>query len=148
MKLAHYIRVRVLSNSEEDIKIVESNLRDFFPFNIEDEKLKLNINTVKGVKDNKITIMEIELKKDSHTTKFLKNLTSKLDIEQKKIIIGQLDSRIDEGNHIYIRLDKEKLLNNEFKITDEGNCFHIVICLACFPSTLKNAKKLATEIFK
>ena len=148
MKLAHYVRIRVLCKDNEDQKIIEKTLRKLIPFNLEEQKLKLKINTVKGIKKNNITIMQVELKKDSHSSKFIKFVSKNLNPDEKVLLINELDTRIDDKNHIYIRLDKEKLLNDEFTITDDGNCFHITICLACYPSTKENAIKLATEIFK
>lgn len=147
MKLAHYVRIRVLCKDNENPKIIEKVFRKLIPFNLEEQKLKLEINTVKGVKENNITIMQVELKKDSHSSKFIKFISKSLSSDQKNLLINELDTRIDDKNHIYIRLDKEKLLNNEFIITDNGNCFHITICLACYPSTKENAIKLAKNVF-
>jgi RNA binding exosome subunit len=147
MKLAHYIRVRVIASPEDDKEKIEDKLISLFPFNLEEEKIELQGKKAQGFNERELKILEVELKKATHMTKFLNNLTSKLNDEQKKLILRQLDSRMDEGGHLYLRLDKERFLNDEYFITDYGNCFHITIAIAAFPAKKENAKKVVEDIF-
>ena len=82
--------------------------------------------------------------KQKHTSLFLKNLMKKLSQEQKDLLLRQLESRLDETLHFYIRLDKNKLLDNEYFITDSGNCFHIKIAIAAYP----HKRDVAIEVMK
>lgn len=147
MKLAHYIRVRVIINPEDsEEKVMEGFLR-LFPFDLKEEKIQISSKKAQGFNEKMLNIVEIELKKASHTTKFLNNLNKILNKEQKDLILNQLDSRIDDGNHLFLRLDKDRLLNDDCFITDYGNCFHITIAIAAFPVNKENAKKVVENIF-
>ena len=67
-----------------------------------------------------------------------------LSLEQKMILIEQLQSRLDNHLHFYIRLDKDRILCNEYLLTDYGNCFHIKISIAAYP----HKREIAEEIVK
>ncbi len=55
---------------------------------------------------------------------------------------------MDEHHHFFIRFDKDKLIeNNEFFITDKGNCYHIKMTIAAFPTTRENALKAIEKLF-
>ena len=73
---------------------------------------------------------------------------TRLSAEQKELLRIQAESRIDHDLNFYLRLDKAKLLQGQYWITDEGDCFHIKISLAVFPKKLEKAIELAKEMFK
>ena len=52
-------------------------------------------------------------------------------------ILKQIESRLDEELNFFLRLDKEKWVNEkEMKLTDSGKCFHIKISVAAFPKNM------------
>lgn len=148
MKLVHNIKVKVFSNSEDDKNKVLDTLKSLFPFDLEKEKRKINSNDATGFEDKKISILEITIDKARHTNSFLKNLNLKLNKKQKELLIKQIESRLDENLIFYIRLDKNKLLNREYSLTDTGNCFHISLPIACYPKSRETALVKLKEIFK
>ena len=150
MKIAHQIKVKVFSyeKNNEDEKLVLDKFLQLFPFNLKDEKIELKNTNALGLNENKITIFEVALTKEKHTNLFLNNLIKNLDEEQKKFILSQLESRLDNNLDFFLRFDKnEYIQNNKLKLTDSGNCFHIKISVAAFPKKREIASGIVKEIF-
>ena len=89
-------------------------------------------------------MISLEVKKIKLLNKFLKQLFSKISNGDKKVLLDQLESRLDEGLHFYIRLNKDKFLVDKYELTDAGNCLHIKIAIAAYP----NKREVAVEILK
>ncbi|MBU0756924.1 MAG: hypothetical protein KKF44_02575 [Nanoarchaeota archaeon] len=133
MKLAHNIEIRVFckeQNNEEDIM---KALKSLVPLDFDKDNFEFSCNNAELFEARKMKIYSVFIKKEKQTTKFLKNLFKALSDEQKELLYRQMDSRLDEKLHFYIRLDKQKLLDGEYVITDSGDCFHINICVAAYP---------------
>src|SRR3989338_749243 len=147
MKLAHQIKAKVFSyekNSEDD-KLVLDTFLLMFPFDLKEEKIKLDKTNATGFGENKIAIFEVALEKEKHTSKFLENLAKNIDKDQKNLILAQLESRLDDNLDFFLRFDKsEYLKNNKLKLTGSGNCFHIMISVAAFP----RKREIALDILK
>lgn len=147
MKLVHNIVVNVFVKYGEDKDKIKSKLVSLFPFDLEEQKIKVEESHATGFGDLPIYILEITVEKDRHVNAFLENLLSKLTAEQKELLLRQKESRLDEENHFFIRLDKPKLMSDEFFVTDSGNCFHIKMSIAAFPASRENALKIVDKIF-
>ncbi|HHE36835.1 MAG TPA: hypothetical protein ENL16_03405, partial [Candidatus Woesearchaeota archaeon] len=90
--------------------------------------------------------LEVELKKEKHTNAFLKSLKQKLNSQQKSVLVKQ-ENRLDDECNFFIRLDKHKLLNDEYWITDSGDCYHVRISIAAFPKNKESARKVVEQVF-
>lgn len=144
MRLAHNIKITVFSKEEDPGRIREA-LISLTGFELEKEKLSIKQSTAMGFKEKKIRILEIVLKKEKHTNMFLSRLMAALKKEQKEMLLRQIESRLDSNLDFFVRLDKEKLLNNELWITDSGNCYHIKISIAAYPSTREKAVEIVEK---
>jgi RNA binding exosome subunit len=123
-------------------------IRKFFPFDLEEEKLKIDRRSAISFDARKILIFQVHLEKTSHINQFLRHLSTLLNDQQKTLLIKQKESRLDKGNHFFIRFDKDKLINeNRFFVTDKGNCYHLKMSIAAFPTTRENAFKVLDELF-
>ncbi len=141
MKTAHNIKLSVFSyeSDGEDTEKIAGALTSLCPFDLEKEKLVINRTSAQGFKERKIIIMEIILKKERHTKKFLQHLKENISEEHINLIKSQITSRLDEELNFFIRLDKPKLLENKFYLTDSGNCFHIRMSIAAYPANRVSA---------
>jgi RNA binding exosome subunit len=144
MKHFHRISMRVFCKEEDDEKRIVEVTRSLYPFNLEEQKLKLSCTTAEGFDHRKIKIFTVELDKDRHTNAFFDHFRSKLTGEQISLLISQLESRLDLGLNFYIRLGKGKLLDGEYEITDSGNCFHFTFLIAAYP----HKRDIAIDILK
>jgi RNA binding exosome subunit len=134
MKILNKAVVSVFVREGEDFEEIKSALVDLVPLDLEKEKIPLQRKTANSFEDKKIVILKIELEKTRHTNALIKKLLTKLNKEQKELLLRQAESRLDNHLHFFIRLDKDKLLNKEYEITDSGSCFHIKLHIAAFPS--------------
>ncbi len=148
MKVLNKAVVSVFVREGENLEEIQSTLESLIPLNLEKEKIQLQRNSAKGCAEKKIAVLKIELEKSRHTNAFMKHLLNKLTEEQEELLLNQEESRLDDHLHFFIRLDKEKLLNKEYEITDSGNCFHIKLHIAAFPSKRKIALKAIEKLLK
>lgn len=147
MKLANSIRISVFAKEDEDESRIEEGLKSVIPLDFEREKISVERKTSIGFNERKIRILGILLQKDRHINAFLEFLGGKLGERQKGLLLRQKESRLDSELYFFIRLDKEKLLNGEFFITDSGSCYHIRISIAAFPKSRLDALGVVERIF-
>ncbi|MFP4112347.1 MAG: RNA-binding domain-containing protein [Candidatus Woesearchaeota archaeon] len=145
-KIAHQIEVTVFSKEDEDGEQIKKGFLRLFPFDLSSEKVKLLEDTALGFNEKKIKIYKAILSKNRHTKQFLENLVSLMDKIDIEMVKKQLESRLDDHNHFFIRFDKKNWLEKKTKITDKGNCYHIKISVAAFPATRDNAKAIIEKL--
>ena len=148
MKLLNSAELSVFAKPEEDSAAIKQALLSLVPFNLADEKLKLEEKIATGFSERKIKIFRIALAKDKHLNLFIRHLLANLDAGQKKTLLEQAESRLDENLDFFIRFDKFSLLNNVFELTDSGGCFHIKLSMAAFPKKREVALAGINKIFK
>jgi RNA binding exosome subunit len=146
MKFAHHIGIRVFCKEGDNEQEIINAIHDLVDYDFEKEKIELKMQNAELFENKTMKILTVFLERQSHTTKFLKDLVSHFNTEQKELLKKQLSSRLDEKLHFFIRLDKPKLLEGEYWIIDEGDCFHIDITVAAYPHTRDTAKKIIEEM--
>ncbi|HYD02979.1 MAG TPA: RNA-binding domain-containing protein [Alphaproteobacteria bacterium] len=149
MKLLHNAKITLFVKPEDKTSLAdyEKIFKKLAPLDFEKEKLSVKTEIVEGLEGRKIKILSLELSKESHTNTFIKTLKDLIGLEACKTIEGQKESRLDEELFFYIRLDRKKALENEFELTDSGECIHIKLSLAAFPKNKESALKLVEKIF-
>ncbi|MBW3002096.1 hypothetical protein KY338_02970 [Candidatus Woesearchaeota archaeon] len=148
MKILNKAVISVFVKEDENLEEIKSALESLIPLDLEKEKIPIKRKTAKGFEEKKIVILTIELEKPRHTNAFTKELLNKLTREQKELLLDQEESRLDTHQHFFIRLDKEKMLNGKYEVTDSGNCFHIKLHIASFPSKREEALKVIEKLLK
>ena len=146
MLLTNNIKISVFVKPEDDEPSVKKHLLALFPFNLEQERIALQRNKATGFNQREIIILEVDLQKERHTNAFLEFFKSRLNEQQKSMIVEQ-ENRLDDDCNLFIRLDKEKLLAGECWITDSGDCYHIRMSIAAFPKKREKAKEVVERIF-
>lgn len=148
MKQIHHIWLTVYCKPEDKEEDILTNLIGFFPFSLEEEKIKINRKSAITSEEREIVILQVHLEKTRHIKKFIEYLKGILDDQQKDLLLKQKESRLDESNHFFVRFDKDKLIDKgKYILTDKGNCYHLKISIAAFPATNENAFKIVEEIF-
>jgi hypothetical protein len=147
MKALNKAVVSVFVKEDECLEEILPALKSLIPLDLEEEKIPVKRQTAKGFEEKKIVILKIELEKARHTNTFIKNLLNKLTRGQKALLLDQAESRLDDHMHFFIRLGKEKLLKQgKYELTDKGNCFHIKLHIAAFPSKREEALKVIEKL--
>ncbi|MBD3203332.1 hypothetical protein GF327_03500 [Candidatus Woesearchaeota archaeon] len=147
MKYAHNLQLRVFCKKEDDREKIKERIHELADFDFEKEKIEYKEESVELFDGSTMKIITLFLKKQRHTTRFLKNLFSKLNEEQKELLENQLESRLDKNLHFFLRLDKDKLLKEDnYWICDSGNCFHLDICIAAYPHKREAAREIVKKV--
>jgi len=108
-----WIQIETFSHATEDTEKVKSLLSKFFSFDI-----SFNENKTYGHFGNEIIIINVELSKDKEIKIFVSDF---LKIIDKKYILATLEKRLDEDGILFIRMNKERIYNDDFTIDDNGD---------------------------
>ncbi|MFH1669580.1 MAG: RNA-binding domain-containing protein [Candidatus Woesearchaeota archaeon] len=146
MKVAHNIKLTAFSYEEDDKEQIRQGLLKLVPFDLEQEKLELSQTNAQGFKEKRIIIFELFMKKERNTTKFLKHIKDNLTTDQRNTLLEQIESRLDEELNFFIRIDKSRFLKDGvLTLTEQGNCYHIKINIAAYPSNREKALEIVQE---
>ncbi|MDP2749933.1 MAG: RNA-binding domain-containing protein [Nanoarchaeota archaeon] len=146
-KIANRVTISVFVKPEESEAEIESALKKLLNIDVEKEKIQIKKQKAVGFNERIIKILEVTIDKNRLVNKFIEQLSSRLKPEQKELLIRQTDSRLDDDLNFFMRLDKQRLINDDYWITDEGDCYHIKIGIACFPKKRENAFIVIKKIF-
>jgi hypothetical protein len=149
MRFIHNAKITVFLKGEElqDSEKYHEIFLKLIPIDFEKEKLQIDIGEVEGLEGNDITIMSIQISKENHTNIFIKHIKTLLGKDQCETILKQKESRLDEELFFYVRLDKKSSINNEWKLTDSGDCVHIKMSVAAFPKKKEAALEIIKKMF-
>jgi RNA-binding protein len=149
MKQAHYVEMRVFCKEGEDEQAIISKIKEIYPFDFEKEKINFKWQNADVFDNKKLKIFYVTADKDRHVKKFLAGFLDKISREDKNILLEQLESRLDSSLHFFLRLDKDRMmLNNEYILTESGNCFHFRIAVAAYPHKREIAVKIVEEMLQ
>src|SRR3989344_684677 len=140
MKHAHLIKLTAFSYEHENFEIILESFLRFFPFNLEENKVSVEKKSASGFNEKKIEILEVKLIKQNLINQFLGYLLDNLEENQKKMLLQQIESRLDQNLDFFLRFDKNTWINEKkLALTDSGKCFHIRISIAAFPKKRETA---------
>ncbi len=146
MRLMHSIMITVFAKPEDDLPTIKEGLISLVPFNLEENKITITDDCEK-FEDRTIHILRIALNKASQINQFIKNFLEKLGPEQKKTLIEQAETRIDEEYNFFIRISKTMWSKHKMiELTDSGDCYHLKFTLACYPKNRNTALKLVNDL--
>ncbi|MBI1969167.1 hypothetical protein HYS48_00605 [Candidatus Woesearchaeota archaeon] len=149
MRIAHTVTVTVFCKEHEREERVLQQLKALFPFSLEEEKVPVGKTVARGFEEKKILIYIVVLKKEGQINKFLAFLCEQLGEEQRHTLLEQAPSRLDKDCNFFVRLDKERMLQDgKWIVTDGGNCYHIKMSLAIYPAKWEKGLGAVEKIFK
>lgn len=108
-----WIQIETFSHATEDIEKVKSLLSKFFSFDI-----TFNENKTYGHFGNEIIIINVELSRDKEIKAFVSDF---LKIVDKNYVLESLERRLDDDGIMFIRMNKERVYNDDFTIDDNGD---------------------------
>jgi RNA binding exosome subunit len=109
-----YIDIRFSAHATEDPGKVQKAAHNLFP---QDrlEKVIFKKGILKGHYGNPITLFEARIKDEEMIKAFVEKLSSSLS-ELDKIAISEISSLSADKNNLYLRLDKQAALEDQFKL--------------------------------
>lgn len=137
--MIHRATFRAFVASTEDEDKVRKALSLFVP------PESISSTRVIGHYGNRLVILESVLEKKGGL-KFLEKLREQLPGNDLDRLHGELDQRVDEKCHLYIRLDKQAAYESEVRLTDQADAILVSIHLETYPARREKAVKIAREI--
>ena len=92
-------------------------------------------------------MLEINQFLKRETKEFLNTLIESIGEDQLVKLYNDLDRKMDEKGNLFLRLSKEKALEEEWEILDGGDSIHLKIKIAAYPAKKEVAIKKISEIF-
>jgi len=133
-KLVHNITVTVFEKQKDQITRHKKIFQHLLPIDFEKEKVHFSIEKVEGFNQKTIYILRLHSEKNQHNKKLLTTLFTNLEDKDRKKIGNQYLTRLNKEGYFFIRISKNELLNNKFKLTESGDCYHLKIKIAGFPA--------------
>lgn len=133
-KLLHSIQLNVFESSLEKLPEIHSVFHILLPIDFEKNHIKIDHQQLEGFLGT-IHSLTLQTTSHRHNSLLLDTIFSHVSKQELSIIELQRESRLNKDGVFYIRFDKQSLLQNIFRLTDGGDCFHIKIKLAAYPAT-------------
>jgi RNA binding exosome subunit len=155
MKYIHNVTIRVFVKQGEDQEELSTGLKELSGLGseiFEEKNPKKNVVikqiSATGFTDEKIKILELRLDKQKQCRCFLKHLLNCLSNEQKDLLKKQKRTRLDDNLHFFIRLEKQELVKGVYALTEKGECYHLRLSIAAFPSKHELALQVVDKLLK
>ncbi|RLF16654.1 MAG: hypothetical protein DRJ97_00305 [Thermoprotei archaeon] len=116
------VYLETFAHATENLSKVLEALQNLLPQSLRG-RVNPVIETVKGHYDNEIAILRLELR-DRDAELFIKELSSKLNDEDKRELAYSLDLRVD-GSSLYLRLDKGQAYLGRARLTLRGEAIKV-----------------------
>ena len=76
----------------------------------------------------------------------LDHLFMHLSAEQIDLLMRQADTRLDDDCFFFLRLDRGRMMDGEYWMTDRGDCFHIRMSIAAYPAKKEIGVKIVQDM--
>lgn len=138
--MIHNISYRVFVYGTEKERKVREAIKTLFP------NSSPQLNITEGYFKNPVLILHDKITKSRDIKGFIKILEN-LDLQARRRVLNELDSKMDEKGNLFLRFDKQRAYLGNLKIIEHGDAIHVKIKLAAYPAKKKNAMKIAADIF-
>lgn len=138
--MIHNISYRVFVYGTEKERKVREAIKTLFP------NSSPQLNITEGYFKNPVLILHDKITKSRDIKGFIKILEN-LDLQARRRVLNELDSKMDEKGNLFLRFDKQRAYLGNLKIIEHGDAIHVKIKLAAYPAKKKNAVKIAADIF-
>ena len=101
----------------------------------------------KALLEEKMLILTGTISKKRETKEFLNALIDSIGKDQLVKLYKDLDRKMDEKGNLFLRLSKEKAMEEEWEILDGGDSIHLKIKIAAYPAKKEVAINKISEIF-
>lgn len=139
--MIHNIRYRVFIYDNEDKDEVLQALLNILP------TAEPEVEEAEGLLEEKMLILTGTISKKREIKEFLKTLLEEIGQDQLKKLYNDLDRKMDEKGNLFLRLSKEKALDEEWEILDGGDSIHLKVKIAAYPAKKEVALKKISEVF-
>ena len=139
--MIHNIRYRVFIYENEDKDEILEALLNVLP------TAEPEVEEAEGLLEEKMLILTGTISKKRETKEFFFFFFDSIGKDQLIKLYNDLDRKMDEKGNLFLRLSKEKALDEEWEILDGGDSIHLKIKIAAYPAKKEVAIKKISEVF-
>lgn len=121
------------TESEEKVREI---LKSIIP-----EGAEIQRSEAKGHHGSPIVILKTRIDRRPHLREFWHRIIEKLKNSEKKKLAKTAIERIDDDCRLYLRFDKQSIVNNELVLTESGDALHVRINVSAYPAKREIAVK-------
>jgi hypothetical protein len=138
MKIERITVSAVIHSTESQEKVLKA-IKTLFPFEPE-----IEIVSAKGHYGNPIKYVESITKKKNRVKELWSFLMREL--KDRRLLLENLHERVDENNILYLRIDKQKALAGEIRLSDGADTIAIKVKIVSYPSKKDKILKTIGEM--
>lgn len=90
-------------------------VKNIIPSHLEDE-ITFTKDVLQGHHDNSIILFKAIVRKESLMKDLIGYFFSKLEADDKKTLLSDVESRVDEKGNLYLRLDKQEAFHGNIRL--------------------------------
>ncbi len=133
-KLVHSVKLNVFEKNVDNIPAILRVFHRLLPLDFEKNHIHITHEQLEGFFEI-IHSLTLHTTSNRHNMLLLDTLFSQMMKEDRELFEMQQETRLNDEGYLFIRFDKQLLLQNIFRLTDGGECFHFKIKLAAYPAT-------------
>ncbi len=141
-----FVKVDFENSSKED-----KSFYNFHSNNIEHFKFKkfhFFRSISKGFENKNIIFLNFVEKNSDNVNRVLENIIKNLSEKDFEKLILTSDTRIDDNNKFFLRLDKKAFLEDNFLLSDSGSVVHFSFHIITYPKSKVEALKKIISLMK
>ena len=142
----HHITVSVFSDRGE-IEVLKETLKGILPKDSVVEENVIEPETEGGVFTHEMVELKCAVKRQKDVREFTSRILGSLDDYDKRRIIDNLDSFIDDDCNLYMRLSKSEAGEGNF-VLESMDSIHVAFKLAAYPAKKEKAVEVARELME
>ncbi len=142
----HYILVTAFAKPEDAVKL-KSLLAKTVPEGAEISEKSFEPESEGGVFTDELVGYTAKITGSKAIREFHTKLMSEMDEYDKKKLLEEVASRVDDECNLYLRLSKNEAAQG-CMVFESKDCIHVRYKLACYPAKKQTAVELAQSLIK
>ena len=139
----HWVKVKAVCYATEDEDLIHDVMVDLI--GSDDEEL-FDVDISEGLHGNPITVIDANLSHNKEYERLFRNIGE----GPLKIVLDEIEQRVDDDCVLYLRLDKQKAVQGVYEISHSGDVISITAKVVAHPAkkeiAVENAKAFITRM--
>ena len=139
----HWMKVKAVCYATEDEDLIHDVMVDLI--GSDDEEL-FDVDISEGLHGNPITVIDANLSHNKEYERLFRNIGE----GPLKIVLDEIEQRVDDDCVLYLRLDKQKAVQGVYEISHSGDVISITAKVVAHPAkkeiAVENAKAFITRM--
>ena len=139
----HWVKVKAVCYATEDEDLIHDVMMQLT--GIEDEE-SFDVDISEGLHGNPITVIDANLSHNKEYERLFRNIGE----GPLRIVLDEIEQRVDDDCILYMRLDKQKAVQGIYEISHSGDVISVTAKIVAHPAkkeiAVKNAKEYLTRM--